>query len=193
MKDAVLTDDAWLVSRAKEGDHEAFGQLVSRHERAMLAIARSYFASEDSVEDAVQEAFVKAFQAIRQIDNGSRFAGWMARITATTCVDTLRSRSDRVSLAEFASSMSITLRVGIRAPTPATLASKAEYSELLKAALGRLPEDQRVVLMLRYAEDMSYERIAAYIDTNVSTVRGRLHHAKRALRQILKGLESTGS
>jgi RNA polymerase sigma-70 factor (ECF subfamily) len=158
----------------------------------MLAIARSYFASEDSAEDAVQEAFVKAFQAIGQLEDGARFGGWMARITVTSCLDMLRSRTDRVSLADFASSVVLKPRIGEPPLTPASVLGRAEHVELLKAALGRLPEDQRVVLMLRYAEHMSYEQIADYMETNVSTVGVRLHRAKDALRIILKGLETTG-
>ena len=64
-------EDRTLVERARSGDQEAFGQLVSRHERAMFAIARSYFASAADAEDAVQEAFVKAFQSLAQLEAGS--------------------------------------------------------------------------------------------------------------------------
>jgi RNA polymerase sigma-70 factor (ECF subfamily) len=158
----------------------------------MFAIARSYFASEESAEDAVQDAFLKAFQAIGQLEDGSRFAGWVAKITMTTCIRALQARARPLSLADFASSASVTLRVGQRSLTPATLVSKAEHAELVKAALGRLPENQRVVLLLRYAENLSYDQIASYTECSLSTVRGRLYCARHALRHILKELETTG-
>jgi len=183
------TDDSALVARARAGDRKAFGKLVLRHERAMLAIARAYFASEADAEDAVQEAFVTGFRRLHQLADDRRFAGWLARITVRKSLDILRSRTDKVSLADFASTVQFHSRVRPVRPTPATLASKGEEADLLKAAIGRLPEPQRVVLMLRYAQDLTYEQMAAYLDVPASTVRGRLHTAKRALGKALTSLQ----
>jgi len=180
-------DDA-LVLRARRGEREAFGELVSRHQLAMLAIARAYFASEADAQDAVQDAFVKAFQALDQLGAGRGFAAWMARITINTCLEALRTSKEKVSLSAFATTVELSPRLGPEPFTPATLASNREHVDLLRAAVGRLPEDQRVTLLLRYLEDMSYEQIAAYLDVPVSTVRGRLYKAKRALRSMLKTL-----
>jgi RNA polymerase sigma-70 factor (ECF subfamily) len=178
-------DDATLVARAKAGDRDAFGQLVSRHERAVFAIARSYFASEADAEDAVQEAFVKAFETLGQLESDRCFAAWVARITVNVCLATLRSRTDKVSLTQFASTAQLHPRLGQEQLTPAMLASRGERSDLIKAALGRLVEDQRVVLMLRFGEEMTYEQMAEYLDVPATTVQGRLHRAKEALRKIL--------
>ena len=183
------TDDRARVARAREGDRGAFGELVVRHERAMLAIARAYFASEADAEDAVQEAFVTAFRRLGQLADDGRFAGWVARITVRKCLDILRARTDKMSLADFASTVQFRSRVGRVQLTPATLASKGEEADLLKATIGTLPEAQRVVLMLRYAQDLSYEQIAAYLDVPASTVRGRLHTAKRSLGKALADLQ----
>jgi RNA polymerase sigma-70 factor (ECF subfamily) len=183
-------DDATLVEKARTGDKQAFGELVSRHEGAMFAIARSYFASEADVEDAVQEAFVKAYQRLSQLEAGSRFAGWLARITANTCIDTLRSKSEKVSLEQFATTVQLHPRLGQIQFTPATLASRGERSDMVRAAVGRLPEDLRVVVMLYFGEGMTYDQIADYLDTTFSTVQGRLNRAKQALKKVLKGLRS---
>jgi len=183
-------DDTALVARAKTGDQEAFGHLVARHERAMFAIARSYFASEADAEDAVQEAFLNAFQSLGQLEADGRFAAWLARITVNACLATLRSRTDKISLAQFASTAQLHPRMGQEQFTPAMLASRGERSALIKVAMGRLPEDQRIVLMLRFGEEMAYEQIAAYLDIPATTVQGRLHRAKEALRRVLKTLGS---
>jgi len=182
------SEDSALVARAREGDRDAFGELVLRHEQAMLAIARAYFASEADAEDAVQEAFVAAFSRLEQLADDGRFAGWVARITARKCIDILRSRTDKVSLADFASTVQLRSRLGRTQLTPASLASRDEEADRLKAAIGSLPEAQRVVLMLRYAQDLTYDQIAVYLDVPPSTVRGRLHTAKRALGEALAGL-----
>jgi len=178
--------DAELVLRAKQGDSEAFGELVMRHERAMLAIARAHFAEEEDARDAVQDAFLKAFRSLEGLNDGRRFAAWLASITANTCRDILRVRTDKVSLTDFSSTARLRPRLGQEDLTPASLTRKGEDAELLRIAIGRLPEEQRVVLMLRYVEHMTYETMAGYLDLPASTVRGRLYHAKQALREMLK-------
>jgi len=180
-------DDRELVASARRGDTEAFGELVSRHERAMLAVARAYFASEADAEDAVQSALLKAFRHLDQLKDGAKFSGWLLRTTVNTCLDTLRSRTDKRSLADFATSVQFHPRVGQLDFTPATLASRSERSEMLRAAIGRLPEDQRVAVMLRYGEDMSHEQMAEYLDVPPTTVQGCLRRAKAALRELMSG------
>lgn len=151
----------------------------------MLAVARAYFLSEADAEDAVQGALVKAFRCLGQLRDGARFSGWLTRITVNTCLDTLRSRTDKRSLADFATSVVLHPRLGQQQLTPATLASRSERSEMLRVAIGRLPEDQRVVVMLHYGEDMTYDQMAEYLDVPPSTVQGRLRRAKRTLRELL--------
>jgi len=185
-------DDATLVARAKGGDQEAFGELIARHQGAMLAIGRAYFASEADAEDAVQDAFLKAYQSLGQLNSQDRFAGWVARIIMNTCLDTLRTRKDKQSLADFATSVPLRPRFGEQQLTPASLASQSEETEMLRAAIGRLPESQRVVVMLRYGSDLSYEQIAEYLSLPVTTIDSRLHKAKVALRSMLKLLSATG-
>jgi len=183
-------DGCALVLRARDGEREAFGELVARHSRAMMAIARAYFAEEADAEDAVQDAFVKAWEALGQLERPERFAAWLARITSRTSIDILRARRDKLSLADFATSVPLRPRVGPEQLTPAALASKGERAEMLRAAIGRLPENYRVVIMLRYSADMSYAATAAYLDVPVTTVETRLHRAKKALRDLLPGLDT---
>ncbi|MFC1806477.1 RNA polymerase sigma factor [Planctomycetota bacterium] len=185
MSDA--SDDE-LVERARGGDQGAFSELVVRHQRAMLGIARAYFASQADAEDAVQDAFVKAFRRLSQLNDGNSFAAWVARITARVCLDTLSNRTDKVSLSDFASTARLHPRLGQPQFTPSTLASREEDQDLVKVAVGHLPENQRIVLMLRFGEGMTYGQIATYLDLPKSTVQGRLHRAKQALRSVLRTL-----
>jgi RNA polymerase sigma-70 factor (ECF subfamily) len=114
----------------------------------------------------------------------------MARITVNTCLDVLRTRTDKQSLADFATTVPVRPRLGQPQFTPATLASKAEETERVRAAIGRLPEPQRVVVMLRYGGQLSYEQAAGYLGVPVSTVDGRLYKARRALREMLGPLDT---
>ena len=185
-------NEAALVRRAQKGDRGAFGELVERHERAMLALARAYFASESDAEDATQTAFLQAFKFLGKLRDVRKFPYWLARITKRTCLDMLRSRSDVVSLAGFSSTVQFRRRVGQGDLTPASMSSKNEEAELVKAAMGCLSEHHRIVLMLRYTEHMSYSQIAAYLGVPHTTVRSRLHKGKRALRRALESISSLG-
>ncbi len=182
----MVPTDAELTARALGGNREAFGELVKRHERPMLAVARAYFACEADAQDAVQEAFIKAFRALGSLQDGQCFAAWVTTITVRQCIDTLRTRTDKVSL-EMLSSTAC-LRPCLVQPqlTPATLASRNEEAEAVMSALGLLPGPLRIVLLLRYAEQLSYESIAEYLGVPASTVRGRLERGKQALRKALE-------
>lgn len=186
---ATAGDEA-LVARARSGDRKAFGRLVRRHTPARFALARAYLASDADAEDAVQEAFVKAFESLGQLRSAGRFAGWLARITANTCRDILRSTRDKVSLADFATSVQVLPRVRGQLLTPATLASRGERCDAVKAAVGRLPEHQRVAIMLYYTNDMTYRQMAEYLEVPMTTVKSRLHRAKKALERHLEALEA---
>lgn len=182
-----------LVSLARAGQREAFGELVKRHQMAMIAVARAYFASEHDAEDAVQEAFVKAFCGIGTLKADGAFASWLTTITVRTCIDTLRTRRDKLALEDFASTARLRLRVGEPELTPATATSRAEMSDLVKAAVGTLPEEQRVALLLHYGEDMTYREIGEYLDLPEPTVQGRLRRAKKALKSVLRALAPGGA
>jgi len=155
-----------------------------------MAIARSYFASDADASDAVQEAFIRAFERLGQLETPASFAAWLARITTHICIDTLRTRTDKLSLNDFASTARLQPRLGQTSYTPSTLASRGEQADLVKAAVGHLPEDQRTVVMLHFGEGMTYEQIAAYLGVPATTVQGRLHRAKKTLRGVLKTLGS---
>ena len=183
--------DRELVEQVRAGDNEAFGELLERHQRAMLAVARCYFASEADIDDAVQEALLRAFRNLDQLSNPSSFKSWLTRITRRVCIDTLRSRTDKLSLSDFASTARLRPRLGQTQFTPATLTRKGEVVELVRVAIGHLPEGLRVVIMLQYSERMTYDQIAEYVGVPATTVQGRLRRAKRALGAVLKALAAT--
>ena len=183
-------EDGTLVLRAQSGDREAFAELASRHERALFGVARAYFASEADVEDAVQEAFMKALRALGQLRDEQRFAPWLTKVTVNTCLGMLRSGRDRVSLDQFSSSIQVSLRVGREVLTPATLAKRSEYTDLLKAAIGHLPPEQRVAVMLRYRQDMTFKQMGTYLGVPLTTVQTRVQSAKSSLKRALKALSA---
>jgi len=182
------------IKRVQRGERELFGLLIDRHQRRVFSIIYHLVRRRDEVEDIAQEIFIKAFQAIRGYNFESSFAAWLARVAVNHCYDYLRrQRSSRV---RYWGEMSEESRrqIELRAENEGTPALNPEDQAALKDLTGKLleraPADDRVVLVLKEIEELSVEEIAEILRLNVSTVKVRLHRArKRMLVDVKKWRE----
>lgn len=181
------------IHRAQKGDRDAFGDLVTRHLRRVSSIVFHLVRRRDDIEDITQEIFLKAFLAVRGYDFRSSFSTWLARIAVNHCYDYLRrERSSRVT---YASQMSEEQWKAIEARVENTglAALDSEQSALLREfaakLLARAPADDRVVLALKELEELSVEEIAEILNLNISTVKVRLHRARKRMLKDLEELE----
>jgi len=184
--DLPETDDALLI-RARNGDREAFGELVGRHQRQVWKICRQYLGPADA-ETAAQDALVKAYLSLPSFDGRSAFTTWVTRIAINTCLDELRRRR----------------REGLRAagdgdvadsdPLAALPDGGADPEELsiqrqavarLKALELGLPGRQREIFRLRFYAELELEEIAGALGVHVGTVKTQLHRAVHRLREGL--------
>ena len=172
------TDTSNLVARALEGSHEAFTELVTRYHDAACAVAYTYLGSFDDVQDAVQEAFVHAYVHLNQLKEPGKFGPWLRRITANTCVTRLRKRKlEPLSIEE----------IGEQASSVAD-PEKATMRLVVQSALSRLSEDMRLTVTLAYINGYSHCEVADFLEVPLDTVRSRLKHAKRKLREEMIGM-----
>jgi RNA polymerase sigma-70 factor (ECF subfamily) len=173
-----LSDETDLICRLRTGDDDAYEQLVNSHSCAMHAIACRFFGDTDDADDAVQTAFVSAFQAMGSFEATSRLGTWLHRITVNACLMKLRQRkrSRFVSLADG-------LLHAARREHDAV--SRAETSEQVRAAIVRLPASYREVIRLRDLEGRNTEDTAIRLGTTKAVVKIRLHRARQALRAVL--------
>ncbi len=168
-----------LVLRCQTGDEAAFTEIVARYQSRLRLYLRQMLAGADShaAEDVLQDVWLDVFRSIGRLDDTGALAGWLYRIA--------RDRAWRVLR-----------RKGV---TPASIehveiVDRADDSpdvdvEQVQASLGRLPVEQRELLLLRFVEQMSYEQIASAVGCELGTVRSRLHYAKRALRELIERKE----
>jgi RNA polymerase sigma-70 factor (ECF subfamily) len=186
-KDLEEADDA-LVLRARNGDHDAFGELVNRHQRRVWMVCRQYVGV-DAADAAAQDSLVKAFTAIRGFDGRARFSTWLTRIAINTCLDLLRRRRREGLVVEEsanddASRNVLELVADDRAgPEDRTMQSQVVAS-LAKKEDG-LPPRQREIFRLRFYAEMELEEIAQALGVHVGTVKTQLHRAVQRLRQEL--------
>ena len=174
--------DAMLVMAAILGDLESFEELVLRYRAAVVRLA-STIVGNYYAEDVAQDALLLAFKALPSIDDPGKFAAWLSAIT--------RHRAYRFNKRE---STQMGKRVGmdevllekIDALSRPLVSSELVTEKLeLRQALDELPADYALPLRLRFLDDMPLKRIAAFMGIPVSTVKWRLHHGKKILREAL--------
>ena len=180
--------DDLLVSRLQRGDEAAFEELVRSHAGRLLSVARRFLGSSEDAQDAVQEAFIRAFKAIHTFEERSQLQTWLHRILVNTALMKLRERrrkpEDSIDelLPTFASDGHQT--VESREWSDALLERK-ETAGLVRDAIARLPEPYRVVLVLRDLEERDTAETARILGTTTTVVKVRLHRARQALRTLL--------
>ena len=179
--------DRELMQRLARGDREALGPLMERHHRRLFRIALSYLRDVDEAMDAVQETFVKAYQAASRWDPVSEVAPWLSRIAVNHAIDCYRRRKRRRRTEEPMPDHPIDhdgrWRVGD--PSPESEVSGREVGHRIAAALQTLPERQRAIFVLRHYDERSLPEIADALGMSLGTVKSSLHRAIARLRTRL--------
>ena len=182
------TENAELIERAQRGDVVAYEELVRRHQSAALRVASLILFGDDDAQDAVQEAFVKAYRALGRFRAGSPFGPWLFQIVANEARNRRRASGRRaglaVRLAEDRPSSDA-------APSPEAAVLARERRSMLLAAIARLAEADRLVVGLRYFLDLDEARMAVALGVPRGTVKSRLSRALGRLRAELGTSAST--
>lgn len=184
-----------LLERARSGDLDAFNGLVEMHQRAVYNLCLRMVGSPAAAEDSTQDALIAAYRHIGGF-RGSSFRAWLMRIAANTCTDELRRRTRRpaASLDAPAPGADDPPDVPDATAGPETLALQQELRASVQAALLRLPDDQRLAVILCDLQGFGYEEIAEATKTSLGTVKSRIARGREKLRGLLAAeREPTGS
>jgi RNA polymerase sigma-70 factor (ECF subfamily) len=173
----LITDDE-LVAAAVGGQGQAFGTLVERYDRAVYHLAYRTLHDSEEAKDATQEAFFKAFRALRTFRPGAKFSTWILTIAYHACCDRL-ARRKRFSGDELPDRAD-------PAAGPQEQAESADQARRLRAAIDALPEKYRTVITLFHLQNKQYEEIAQVLDLPMGTVKTHLFRAKDLLRKALE-------
>jgi RNA polymerase sigma-70 factor (ECF subfamily) len=176
---AGATERDYVVA-AQNGSAAAFGELVRRHERRAYAVARAIVLSHEDAEDAVQDGFLHAYRALDRFRSDQPFGAWLNRIVANAALDLVRRRKVRE-----ADELPETAALPFRDP-----GESDELRRKLSAALAKLPDRQRAVIVLHDVEGYTHGEIGSMLGIPEGTARSDLHHARAALRRLLKPLRS---
>ena len=184
MTDGEQFEDASLVERILGGDQRAVAMLISRHREAVFRFARHYTSDPEDALDLTQETFASALIAIRRYDRARRFRTWIMHIAANKCHDWSRRRAVRRFLFQ-AVPIEDAPEVASAAPTPEVAAQDALELKRVSAAIARLPDPLRQVLILRAIEDLSQLETAQILGLSEKAVETRLRRARRRLHELL--------
>jgi len=176
-----LFDEAQATAGAARGDSAAFGALVERYQEVAFRAAYLIVREAPAAEDVAQEAFIRAYRQMRSFRQGEPFRPWLLRIVTNLALNEVRSRSRRRGLFARAA----IFERSDADPPDDDLAAQDESAALLRA-IAELPEDDRVVLHLRYFLELPEREIAAAIGKPAGTVKSRLHRAGRRLRDLVE-------
>jgi RNA polymerase sigma-70 factor (ECF subfamily) len=187
--DEPVSDELALVRAAKEGDVGAFEDLVRRYDRNVFRIAQHITQNREDAEDVVQDAFLKAFNNLKQFQGQSKFYTWLVRIAVNEALMKLRRRRPErmVSLDEDIKTEedSLPREVADWTPNPEQQYSQAELREILTRTIQGLPSSFRTVFVLRDVEGLSTEETAEALDLSIPAVKSRLLRARLQLRERL--------
>jgi len=182
----LYQDDDALVAAARDGDREAFGELVARHQKRVWMVCRQYVGA-DEADAAAQDAFLKAYSRLGAFDGRAAFTTWLTRIAINTCLDQLRRRRRegvRVDEPDDEGG-GVMERVPDDTVDPETRAMQREAVRRLERCEQGLPARQREVFRLRFYADLELEEIARALEVHVGTVKTQLHRAVHRLRSEL--------
>ena len=183
---AQMDPDAGLVARVQNGDREAFGELIARHSRRVYRTLMAITKDTEETQDAMQDAFLKAFLHIDEFQSRSRFSTWLTRIASNTALQRLRGRKrlDLLSAPKNGSELD-SLPIRARNAGPEQLHLQAERRRLVERGLEKVPSKYRAVLVLRDIEQLSTEEAATALGIGIPALKARLFRARRMLREAL--------
>lgn len=190
LRETARPDESDLVRRACSRDGSAFRTIMERHNRRLYRIARAVLRDDSEAEDAVQEAYVRAFANLQTFRGDSSLATWLGRIVLNEALGRLRRRRPTVSTDTMEVSRNdaqiIQFPNAMTTEDPERTMAQREILKLVERATESLPDIFRTVFVTRVIEGMSVQETAELLDIEPETVKTRLHRARHLLRDQLE-------
>jgi RNA polymerase sigma factor (sigma-70 family) len=186
---ASAVDEAVLVRKARRGDLEAYDELIRRYQERIYATIYHMTSNHEDANDLAQEAFIKAFHALKSFKGGSSFYTWVYRIAVNKTINFLKQRKNKTQISlddlDFNAEHDPDLVALTSEKTPRREINLSELQEKLNVAMQKLSEPHRLVVTLHDVQGQSHEEIAKIMQCNIGTVRSRLFYARQQLQAYL--------
>jgi RNA polymerase sigma-70 factor (ECF subfamily) len=185
-----MTDiEKLLLKRAKAGDIESFEVLVKKHQSFIYNVALRVFRNTDDASDMAQEALIKAYKNISNFNEKSSFNTWLYRITINVCIDEQRKRKNRIAIPLSANKdddkNSFIENIKDNNYTPEESFLRKEEIHALNSAINRLPENHKIIILLRDIKGLGYDEIGDILNIPKGTVKSKINRARQKLKEII--------
>src|SRR5438093_8509707 len=178
-----------LVRRARRGELTAYDDLVRRYQERIYATIYHMTANHEDANDLAQEAFIKAFHALKSFKGGSSFYTWVYRIAVNKTINFLKQRRNKAQMSlddlDFNAEHDPDLIALISETTPRREITLADLQAKLNIAMQKLSEPHRLVVTLHDVQGLAHEEIAKIMDCNIGTLRSRLFYARQQMQAYL--------
>lgn len=184
-------EDAELVRQTLAGNKNVFSELVRRYSGLICGLAYHFVGNMADAEDLAQEAFLRAYQNLVQLQNPAKFGSWLRQITANLCRNwKTRYSNDARGIQLFdpapgSRDIRQFAQIASQQPLPDEIVEKKELQETVRVAIDSLSEKNRLTVILFYMHDLSYQDVSHFLGIPVSAVKGRLHKARKQLKERL--------
>lgn len=175
-----MEDEQRWIQQVLAGDKQAYAHIINKYKNQLYATILRMTKNPQDAQDLVQDAFIKVYRSLDKYDANGSFSGWLYRVAINNCMDEFRKK--RYSMTQI----EIDEERVVEPNHPELVFLKKEKSRQLERLIATLPEDERLIILLRYVNEISYEEIGEVMDVPLSTVRNKLHRAKKKMRETVK-------
>jgi RNA polymerase sigma-70 factor, ECF subfamily len=182
VREAEAGDAPRFLDRLRAGEAAAFEELVTMYQHRVFGVALRMLGNAAEAQDAAQEAFLRAHRGLAGFRGDAKLSTWLYAITSRLCLNRLASAERRL----VRHGEETLLRLADEGRRPDGALERSELEAALHRAIAELPEERRIVVVLRDLEGLSYEEIAEVLDLELGTVRSRLHRARADLKDKLE-------
>jgi RNA polymerase sigma-70 factor (ECF subfamily) len=182
VREAEAGDAPRFLDRLRAGDRSAFEELVIAYQHRVFGVALRMLGSAAEAQEVAQEVFLRAHRGLSGFRGDAKLSTWLYAIASRLCLNRMQSGERRLAR----QGEEVLLRLADEARRPDAALERSELEAALARAIAELPEERRIVVVLRDLEGLSYEEISEVLDLELGTVRSRLHRARADLRDKLE-------
>jgi RNA polymerase sigma-70 factor (ECF subfamily) len=183
-------NDSRLVELARDGEHEAFGELVRRYETRLMRVIGRFIVDKDIVDDLTQEVFLRVYRRMELFDSSRRFGPWLFQIAVNHTLDYLRKTQRRIRWTLFSQRTNDDERTVD--PAVSDPRHQIDLAQEVRSVLDQIPEKYRMVLVLRDLENFSTSEIATILKRKEATIRWRLAEARTKFQKLWVAQQKKG-
>ncbi|ALC85455.1 MULTISPECIES: RNA polymerase sigma factor [Bacillaceae] len=174
-----MEEELQWIQEVLTGNKQAYTHIINKYKNLLYATILRMTKNPQIAQDLVQESFIKVYHQLGKYDNKGSFSSWIYRVTINHCMDEFRKKSYQMKQVEIDEE-----RV-VDSIHPEVILLKKEKSRQLERLISTLPEDERMIILLRYVNELSYEEISELVEVPLSGVRNKLHRAKKKMRETV--------